>query len=163
MKRMNDIRELFEKELETVTSELNRKHWLPFVSKGDVMRLLNGVVSRLTSSYRSKLHEDNMKTIDRMNELDTLYLLREEEREAQFREHLEKQKEAIILASSKAFCQGVCPERAKGDSVSFCICQRRNRYAKHLKEFFDEYMDENADKIVNEYKESPKWKSKNKK
>ncbi len=160
---MDDIRALFEKELETVTCELNRRHWLPFVSKGDVIRLLNGVVSRLTSSYRSKLHEDSMKTIDRMNELDTLYREREEEREAQFREHLEKQKEAIILASSKAFCQGVCPERSKNNYATFCICQRHNRYAKHLKELFDEYMAENAEKLVNEYKESSKWKSKNKK
>lgn len=98
-----------------------------------------------------------------MRELDNLFKEREEERERQFIIHLDQQKKAIIKASSKAFCEGVCPERAKGNFTTFCICQRRNRYVKHLKEYFDEYMAENTDQIVNEYKEIPQWKSKNKK
>lgn len=163
MKRMNNIREVFEKELEAVSGELNRRHWLPFISKAEVLRLLSGLVNRLASSYRGKQHKDSLKTVDRMNELDTLFKEREEERERQFELHLDQQKEAIIKASSKAFCKGVCPELSNGNYATFCICQRRNRYVKHLKEYFDEYMAENADQIVNEYKESPKWKSNDKK
>lgn len=154
---------MFEKELEAATEELNRRRWLPFMGKAEALRLLSGVVNRLASSYRGKQHEDSLKTVDRMNELDTLFKEREEERERQFGIHLDQQKEAIIKASSKAFCEGVCPERAKGSLAYFCICQRRNRYVKHLKEYFDEYMAENADQLTNDYKESPKWKSKDKK
>lgn len=153
---------LFRKELDGIVGELNHHQWLPFIGKGKVLRLLCESVSRLTTSYCNKVHENSLKTLERMNELDTLFGEREKEREEQFSEHLDKQKKAIILASSKAFCQGVCPERSKYDSPSLCGCQRRNRYAKHLAEYFDEYMAENAEKIENEYKESTQWKNQSK-
>lgn len=151
---------MFEKELETVSGELNRSRWLPFIGKGKALRLLCESVSRLTALCHDELHENSLKTVERMNELDILFNEREEEREEQFSEHLDKQKKAIILASSKAFCEGVCPGRSQS---SLCGCQRRNKYTRRLVEYFDEYMAENADKTVNEYKESPKWKSNDKK
>lgn len=101
---------MFEKELETVSGELNRSRWLPFIGKGKALRLLCESVSRLTALCHDKLHENSLKTVERMNELDILFNEREEEREEQFSEHLDKQKKAIILASSKAFCEESAPD-----------------------------------------------------
>lgn len=159
---MNSREKTFSNDIDEVCARLNKKLWLPFLSRGSVLRLFCDLSNRMRERYRNMRHEDSEKVLARMNELDRLYKEREEEREAQLRKCLDIQKKAVLDAASKAFCHGVCKERAGFDGSVLCSCQRRNRYVSNLQKAFDAYMKENAEKLVIQYKESPKWKNQSK-
>ena len=74
------------------------------------------------------------------------------------RKRLEVQKKALVDSSAMAFCHGVCKERAGYSGGVLCSCNRRNRYVRALEEQFDAYMAENAERLINEFKETPKWR-----
>lgn len=142
MNSMGNMQELLEKELMNITSSLNRRRWLPFVSKRSVIRSLSDIMNILNSSYKKRIQENSLKTLNRMNELDALFKEREDEQKRQFNMALDKQKAAAIKASSMAFCHGVCKERSNTNDEVICLCQRRSRYVKALKESIETYMSE---------------------
>lgn len=154
--------DLFGKDIDLVRNELNKRKWLPFITRSAVLRLFADLANCWRDTYRKQRHEDSEKVLHRLKELDGLYDEREQHREEELRKRLDIQKKAALQASSKAFCQGVCKERSQGGGYYQCSCQRRNRYVKALEEEFDAYMSENAEKLVKEYKEAPKWKEKDK-
>lgn len=155
-------KDLFGADIGSVTEALNKNRWNPFLSKARVLRIFGNLANKLTDTYRKKRQEDSQKVLDRMNELDKLYKEREEERERQFVSFMELQKKALLDASSKAFCHGVCKERASMDDNVICTCQRRCRYVNNLEKGFDAYMAENSQKLLTDFKNSPKWKEQSK-
>lgn len=156
-------KDLFGADIGSVTETLNKNRWNPFLSKARVLRIFGNLANKLTDTYRKKRQEDSQKVLDRMNELDKLYKEREEERERQFVSFMELQKNALLAASNKAFCHGVCKERAYIIDSVICTCQRRSRYFDNLEKEFDAYMEENLPKLLTDFKNSPKWKEQNKK
>ena len=150
--------DLFSKDIDLIKDELNAKRWLPFVSKAKVLRLVGMLANRWVATYRQKRHEDSQKVLDRLKELDTLYEEREKQREEELRKRLEVQKKALVDSSAMAFCHGVCKERAGYSGGVLCSCNRRNRYVRALEEQFNAYMAENAERLINEFKETPKWR-----
>lgn len=155
--------DLFGKDIDLVKDELNKRRWLPFVTRSVVLHLFTSLANCWMNTYRKQRHEDSEKVLHRMKELDKLYHEREQHREEELRKRLDIQKEAMFQASSRAFCKGVCKERSQDNSSYLCSCQRRNRYMKALGELFDAYMAENAEKLITEYKAAPKWKETEKK
>lgn len=155
--------DLFSKSVDLVKDELNKRKWLPFITRSMILRLFTTLANRWQDTYRKQRHEDSEKVLHRMEELDKLYGEREQHREEELRKRLDIQEKAMLQASSKAFCQGVCKERSQFDNNAMCSCQRRNRYLKALEEQFNAYMADNAEKLITDYKEAPRWKEQDRK
>ena len=154
--------DLFSRDIDLVKDELNKRSWLPFITKSMVLRLFINLTNRWLDTYRKQRHEDSEKVLHRMNELEKLYEERELQREEELRNTLYTLKKVFVSSSSKAFCQGVCKERSNWDNGYVCSCNRHSRYVKSIEEQFDSYMEKNVERIIQEYKDSPKWKNQSK-
>ena len=152
---------LFNRDAEAVTEELNKRRWLPFISKERVLRLITSLSNRWAELYRTNRIEDNKNVLTRMQELDKAYQERDEYRMQLLVEKLETFKKSVIRQSQNAFCMGVCKEIAslRGKGVN-CSCGRRVRYMKRLEETIAPIVEEEANRLIKEFQEGPKWKEK---
>ena len=152
---------LFSRDAEEVTEELNKRKWLPFISKERVLRLITKLSNRWAELYRTNRIEDNKNVLTRMQELDKAYQERDEYRMQLLVEKLETFKKSIIRQSQYAFCMGVCKETAslRGNGTN-CSCGRRVRYMKYLEDTITPIVEEETNRLIKEYQEGPKWEEK---
>lgn len=152
---------IFSRDTEIVTEELNKKKWLPFVSKGKVLRLLMSMSNRWVELYRARRYEDNKDVLTRMQELDRRYQERDEFRMQLLTEKLESFKKSFIRQSQCSFCMSVCKETAavRNNGLN-CSCGRRVRYMKKLEEDLSAFMEQEVNRLIKEYQEGPKWEEK---
>lgn len=87
--------DLFSRDIDLVKDELNKRSWLPFITKSMVLRLFTNLTNRWLDTYRKQRHEDSEKVLHRMKELEKLY----EERAAARRRAAQN-----TLYSEKGFC-----------------------------------------------------------
>ena len=152
---------LFNRDAEAVTEELNKRRWLPFISKERVLRLITSLSNRWAELYRTNRIEDNKNVLTRMQELDKAYQERDEYRMRLLVEKLETFKKYVIRQSQYAFCMCVCKDAAslRGNGTN-CSCERTVRYMKHLEETIAPIVEEETNRLIKEYQEGPKWEEK---
>lgn len=80
--------DLFSRDIDLVKDELNKRSWLPFITKSMVLRLFTNLTNRWLDTYRKQRHEDSEKVLHRMKELEKLYEEREQQREEELRNTL---------------------------------------------------------------------------
>ena len=51
--------DLFSRDIDLVKDELNKRSWLPFVTKSMVLRLFINLTNRWLDTYRKQRHEDS--------------------------------------------------------------------------------------------------------
>ena len=152
---------LFNRYAEAVTRELNKRMWLPFISKQRVLMLIATLSNRWAELYRTNRIEDNKNVLTRMQELDKAYQERDEYRMQLLVDKLETFKKSIIHQSQNAFCMCICKDTALlRENGTNCSCDRRVLYMKHLEDTIETIVEEETNRLIKEYQEGPKWEEK---
>lgn len=93
--------DLFSRDIDLVKDELNKRSWLPFITKSMVLHLFTNLTNRWLDTYRKQRHENSEKVLHRMKELEKLYEEREQQREEELRNTLYTLKKVLCQVQAR--------------------------------------------------------------